>query len=85
MGQRQGADLPPYDFGGSGTICSRSTNPSKTTPRPRLEWRPYGILARHGIGEDGDLPDLKNFFILHEGVIGMADGTLAEIGLWRCP
>ncbi|WP_170547300.1 membrane protein insertase YidC [Ruegeria arenilitoris] len=40
---------------------------------------PYGILARHGIGEDGDLPDLKNFFILHEGVIGMADGTLAEI------
>ncbi|KUJ76683.1 membrane protein insertase YidC [Ruegeria profundi] len=40
---------------------------------------PYGILARHGIGEDGDLPGLKNFFILHEGVIGMADGTLTEI------
>ncbi|WP_420586090.1 membrane protein insertase YidC [Ruegeria sp.] len=40
---------------------------------------PYGLLARHGIGEDGDLPGLKNFFILHEGVIGMADGTLAEI------
>ncbi|WP_170530395.1 membrane protein insertase YidC [Ruegeria arenilitoris] len=40
---------------------------------------PYGILARHGIGEDGDLPGLKNFFILHEGVIGMADGTLSEV------
>ncbi len=40
---------------------------------------PYGILARHGIGEDADLPELKNFFILHEGVIGMADGTLTEI------
>ena len=40
---------------------------------------PYGILARHGIGEDGDLPGLKNFFILHEGVISMADGTLTEV------
>ncbi len=39
---------------------------------------PYGILARHGIGEDGDIPELKNFFILHEGLISMADGTLTE-------
>ncbi len=35
---------------------------------------PYGILARHGEPED-----LKNFFILHEGVVSMADGELAEI------
>ncbi|MET4102318.1 YidC/Oxa1 family membrane protein insertase [Roseovarius sp. MBR-78] len=35
---------------------------------------PYGIIARHGRPAD-----LKNFFILHEGLIGMADGTLAEI------
>ncbi|WP_297768000.1 membrane protein insertase YidC [uncultured Roseovarius sp.] len=35
---------------------------------------PYGILARHGLPED-----LKNFFILHEGIVGMADGTLSEI------
>ncbi len=35
---------------------------------------PYGILARHGEPEG-----LKNFFILHEGVIAMADGQLAEI------
>jgi YidC/Oxa1 family membrane protein insertase len=35
---------------------------------------PYGIIARHGKPEN-----LKNFFILHEGVIGMADGTLSEI------
>ncbi|MEY8842669.1 membrane protein insertase YidC [Cribrihabitans sp. XS_ASV171] len=40
---------------------------------------PYGILARHGSGEDADLPGLKNFFILHEGVVGMTDGTLSEI------
>ncbi|RBI84358.1 membrane protein insertase YidC [Rhodosalinus halophilus] len=35
---------------------------------------PYGIVARHGEPEN-----LKNFFILHEGVIAMADGTLSEI------
>jgi YidC/Oxa1 family membrane protein insertase len=35
---------------------------------------PYGILARHGRPAD-----LKNFFILHEGLIMMADGTLSEI------
>ncbi|MBC7131785.1 MAG: membrane protein insertase YidC [Roseovarius sp.] len=36
---------------------------------------PYGIIARHGRP-----PDLKNFFILHEGVVGMLDGTLLEMG-----
>ncbi|MEO3478739.1 membrane protein insertase YidC [Phaeobacter sp. CAU 1743] len=35
---------------------------------------PYGTLARHG-----EPANLKNFFILHEGVVGMADGELAEI------
>ena len=40
---------------------------------------PYGVLARHGIGEDADLPGLKNFFILHEGVVAMADGELIEV------
>ncbi len=35
---------------------------------------PYGILARHG-----EPQDLKNFFILHEGVVGMADDELSEI------
>jgi YidC/Oxa1 family membrane protein insertase len=35
---------------------------------------PYGTLARHG-----EPADLKNFFILHEGVVGMADGELAEL------
>ena len=34
---------------------------------------PYGILARHGLPRD-----LKNFFILHEGGIRMADGELTE-------
>ncbi|MGX9356514.1 membrane protein insertase YidC [Roseobacteraceae bacterium S113] len=35
---------------------------------------PYGIIARHG-----EPQELKNFFILHEGVVGMADGELTEI------
>ncbi len=35
---------------------------------------PYGVLARHGEPED-----LRNFFILHEGVISMSDGELSEV------
>ncbi|MBY6057177.1 membrane protein insertase YidC [Leisingera daeponensis] len=35
---------------------------------------PYGTLARHG-----QPAGLKNFFILHEGLVGMTDGELAEI------
>ena len=35
--------------------------------------QPYGIIARHGKPSD-----LKNFYILHEGVIRMADGELQE-------
>ena len=35
---------------------------------------PYGVLARHG-----EPQNLKNFWIVHEGVISMADGELTEI------
>ncbi len=55
---------------------TQSVENASDTP---VSMAPYGILARHGIGEDGDIPELKNFFILHEGLIGMADGTLAEV------
>ncbi|SHG85151.1 membrane protein insertase YidC [Marivita hallyeonensis] len=41
---------------------------------------PYGLIARHG-----EPMDLKNFFILHEGVVAMADGTLAEIDYDEMP
>ncbi len=41
---------------------------------------PYGVIARHGEPED-----LKNFFILHEGVISMADGTLSELDYDELP
>lgn len=34
---------------------------------------PYGILARHG------RPDTQNFFVLHEGAVGMTDGKLLEL------
>lgn len=39
---------------------------------------PYGILARHGTGDDGEPADIKKFFILHEGLVAMADGKLTE-------
>ncbi|SFR06646.1 membrane protein insertase YidC [Poseidonocella sedimentorum] len=35
--------------------------------------RAYGLLRRHG-----EPTDIKNFFILHEGMIRMSDGTLEE-------
>ena len=34
---------------------------------------PYGILAQHGLPED-----LQSFFISHEGLVRMADGSLTE-------
>ncbi|RJL18836.1 membrane protein insertase YidC [Paracoccus siganidrum] len=34
---------------------------------------PYGIIARHG------QPDTQNFFVLHEGAVGMHDGQLVEL------
>ena len=36
--------------------------------------RPYGLLRRHG-----EPADMKNFFILHEGLVRMTDGELAEL------
>ena len=38
-----------------------------------VELAPYGILARHG-----EPKNIKKFFILHEGLVGMADGELTE-------
>ncbi|MDO5620731.1 MAG: membrane protein insertase YidC [Paracoccus sp. (in: a-proteobacteria)] len=51
------------------TIGQSVTNNSATA----FSAAPYGIIARHG------MPDgLENFFISHEGVIGMLDGKLDE-------
>ncbi len=52
------------------TVTQRVENTGDAT----VSLAPYGILARHGVPAD-----LKNFFILHEGAIAMADGELAEI------
>ena len=41
---------------------------------------PYAVLARHGIP-----PDLKKFFILHEGVVAMSDGEYSEIDWDKMP
>ncbi|WP_292289721.1 membrane protein insertase YidC [Marivita sp.] len=50
------------------------TQSVENTSGSAMSIAPYGLIARHGEPED-----LKNFFILHEGVVAMADGTLAEI------
>ena len=38
-----------------------------------ISLRPYGLLRRHG-----EPKDMKNFFILHEGVVRMSDDELSE-------
>ncbi|MDJ0994640.1 MAG: membrane protein insertase YidC [Dinoroseobacter sp.] len=50
-------------------ITQSVENTSSVTQR----MQPYGIIARHG------RPDTINFFILHEGVVAVADGELVEI------
>ncbi|MEO1640807.1 MAG: membrane protein insertase YidC [Pseudomonadota bacterium] len=40
-----------------------------------ISLRPYGLIRRHGQPDD-----LKNFFILHEGMVRMTDGELEETG-----
>lgn len=39
-----------------------------------LTLRPYGLIRRHGLPDD-----IKNFFVLHEGMVRMSDGTLEEV------
>ncbi|WP_116134303.1 membrane protein insertase YidC [Tropicimonas sp. IMCC34043] len=51
------------------TVTQSVENPTDTTRRAA----PYGIVARHG------LPDVQHFFVLHEGVVAMADGSLSEV------
>ena len=41
---------------------------------------PYGQIARHG-----EPPNLKGFFILHEGMVSMSDGELNEIKYDKMP
>ncbi|WP_424933581.1 membrane protein insertase YidC [Amaricoccus macauensis] len=50
------------------------TQSVENTTGSEVRVAPYGIIARHGIPQN-----LKNFYILHEGVIEMADGELSEI------
>ncbi|MGB7318634.1 MAG: membrane protein insertase YidC [Planktotalea sp.] len=49
------------------------TQSVQNTAAGTVSLAPYGILARHG-----EPQGLKNFFILHEGVVAMADGELTE-------
>lgn len=51
------------------TVTQTVENAGDTT----VALAPYGLVARHGLPDD-----LKNFFILHEGAVAMADGELTE-------
>ena len=46
----------------------------ENTSGETISLAPYGIVARHGVPSDQ-----MNFFILHEGLVGMTDGQLMEI------
>jgi YidC/Oxa1 family membrane protein insertase len=46
----------------------------ENTSAESIGLRPYGLLRRHG-----EPTDLKNFFILHEGLVRMTDGELEEV------
>ncbi len=48
------------------------TQSLENTAATPFQAAPYGILARHG------QPDTQNFFVLHEGAVGMKDGELVE-------
>ena len=50
-------------------VTQSVTNTADTAVRAA----PYGMITRHGTPTD-----LKNFFILHEGAVAMANGELAE-------
>ncbi len=56
------------------------TQSVENTGAGQVSLAPYGIIARRGEPEDS-----KNFFILHEGVVAMADGTLTETGYSDMP
>lgn len=45
----------------------------ENTSAAHVELRPYGLIRRAG-----EPKDVKNFFILHEGLVRMSDGELAE-------
>uniref|UniRef100_UPI003565E126 membrane protein insertase YidC n=1 Tax=Puniceibacterium confluentis TaxID=1958944 RepID=UPI003565E126 len=49
------------------------TQSVENTGTAQTSLAPYGIIARRG-----EPADRKKFFILHEGVVAMADGTLTE-------
>ncbi|PRY92219.1 membrane protein insertase YidC [Donghicola tyrosinivorans] len=49
------------------------TQSVENTSANAISLRPYGIIRRHGE------PETRKFFILHEGLVRMSDGTLQEL------
>ncbi|KIN73828.1 membrane protein insertase YidC [Sulfitobacter guttiformis] len=56
------------------------TQSVENTSNASATMAPYAILARHGIPTD-----LKNFFILHEGLVAMTDGEYSETDWDKMP
>ncbi|KEJ88667.1 membrane protein insertase YidC [Sulfitobacter donghicola] len=56
------------------------TQSVENTGETAASMAPYAVLARHG-----EPTDLKNFFILHEGVVAMTDGEYSEINWDEMP
>ncbi len=51
------------------TVTQRVINSTKAA----VTLHPYGLISRH------DTPKVTNFYILHEGLLGVFDGTLQEV------
>ncbi|WP_102106873.1 membrane protein insertase YidC [Oceaniglobus roseus] len=58
----------------------RVTQSVQNTTGAPVRLAPYGLITR-----DGTPPNLSNFFILHEGVVRMSDGTLQEVKYKNMP
>lgn len=56
------------------------TQSVENTAADAITLRPYGLIRRHG-----EPADVKNFFILHEGMVRMSDGELEEIKYKNMP
>jgi YidC/Oxa1 family membrane protein insertase len=50
------------------------TETVQNTGTEAVSLQPYGIIARHGLPKN-----MQNIFVVHEGVVGRADGTVTEV------
>jgi YidC/Oxa1 family membrane protein insertase len=56
------------------------TQSVENTGEAEVRLAPYGSVTRHGLPED-----LQNFFVIHEGIVQISDGTLNEVDYDEMP